>query len=161
MLDVRPHGWFSSGFTVSRDGDDIATLRFRFVGEAGRITLHGEDLEVRRDGMVSGAWRLRRADGATLASAEKPRAWRYQVVVRAPDRPEAVHVRRRSRWRRRLDVIVADRTVGSIGQASMWGRRLVADLPADLPEPVQLLSIWMVLLLFRRDDSRAASSNTG
>ena len=158
MLEITPDGWFSSGYTVACDGAEIATLRFRVLREAGTLSLRGERLTVRRQGAASGEWRLQGADGRTLASAEKPSAWRNRIVVRAPDRPAPVRLQRRSAWGRAVDVVDGDRAVGSIRPVSMWSRRLVADLSGDLPEPLQLLAVWMVLLLVRRDASAAASS---
>lgn len=158
MLEVIPDGWLSSRYTVARDGVGIAALGFRAVREAGLITAGDDQFEVRRQRPSSGDWHLERAGGVVVATAQRPSAWRSQIVVRASDQPNVVHLRRPSTWRRTIEVVESERKVGEIRQTSMWRQRIEADLPDDLPQAMQLFSLWLVLLLFRREDSSAAAS---
>lgn len=158
MLHVNPAGLFSSRFTVARDGTDMASLSFRAFRDAGSVAMADQRFTVRRQG--SRQWRLERADGAVVAAAEKPSAWRSQIIVRTPDHRRILHLRRPSTWRRTIEVLEAERKVGEIRQPSSWRRRVQADLPDDLPEPIGLFGVWLVLMLFRREDHAASGGST-
>ena len=162
MFDVAPDGWSWSRYSVRRDGQVVARLTFRAMREAGDIVVDGERHEVRRERAGGGRWLLRPviegAPGRAVAVAEKPSAWRHRFVVRAPGRSTALHVQRPSALRRTYEVREADRVIGRLRQVSMWRRRISVDLPDDLPPQVQVFVVWLVLLLFRRDDSAAAAS---
>lgn len=157
MLEANPDGWWSSQYTVVRDGVATGALHFRALREAGLITVGDQRFEVRRERAGSGNWLLEGSGGVVVASAQKPSAWRSQIIVRASGQPIVVHLRRPSTWRRSFEVLQSDRRVGEIRRASIWRRRTEADLPDGLPEAVQVFCVWLVLLLFRREDSAAAS----
>jgi hypothetical protein len=160
MLEATSEGPLRSRFRVTRDGAPVGHVEFRAVREAGAIDIGDERLTIRRDGAM-GLWQLEQhTDGVgtqTIATAEKPSAWRSRVVLHLPGRP-AWQVRRPSAWRTAYELTEADRAVGTIRRSGVWRQRVQAEIPDDVPVSQQLFTLWMVLLLFRRDDSAAASA---
>ena len=50
-----------------------------------------------------------------------------------------------------------DRQIGAISPENAWTRRATADLSPDLPMPIQVFVIWLVILLWKRDAQSSAA----
>jgi hypothetical protein len=48
--------------------------------------------------------------------------------------------------------------IGTMSPVSMWGRTARADFPANIPRDVQVFLIWLVLILWCRAVSSAATT---
>jgi hypothetical protein len=159
MLEATSERSWRGRFRVTRDDRPVGDLEFRAMGESGAIEVGDQNLTVRREGRMSGAWLLEEHTGGpkVLATAEKPSAWRNSLLLRLPDRPQ-LRLERPSAWRAIFELTEAGRTIGSIRRSGVWRPRVQVDLPEDLPLRLQLFTLWMALLLYRRDDSAAASA---
>ena len=151
-------------FRVTRDGSPFGHMEFRALAEAGAIVMGDRRLTIRREGTMSGAWLLEEdtpgVGAQVVASAEKPSAWRNGIILRMPGRPE-LRLKRASAWKPVFELAEADRRLGAIRRTSVWRRRVQAELPDDVPPPLQLFALWMAMLLYRRDDSAAAGAASG
>jgi hypothetical protein len=151
-------------FRVTRDGSPLGHMEFRALAESGAIILGDRRLTIRRKGAMSGAWLLEEdtpgVGPQVVASAEKPSAWRNGIILRVPGRPE-VRLDRLSAWRSTFELTEADRRLGAIRRTGVWRRRVQAEIPGDVPPPLQLFALWMAVLLYRRDDSAAAGGASG
>jgi len=47
-------------------------------------------------------------------------------------------------------------TVGSVSPLNAFTRKCLVDLPVDIPLPVRVFMIWLVIILWKRDSDTAA-----
>lgn len=152
-------------FRVTRDGSPFGHMEFRALAESGAIVIMGDQrLTIRREGAMSGGWLLEEdtpgVGPQVVASAEKPSAWRNGIVLRVAGWPE-LRLDRASAWKATFELTEADRRLGAIRRTGLWRRRVQAEIPDDVPPPLQLFVLWMAVLLYRRDDSAAAGAASG
>jgi hypothetical protein len=155
MLQIVPTRWFSWDFTVSRGSQPVAAIDMSCWRERGELTVEGRRFRVSREGLLSGAFRLESGD-EVVARATKPSILRRSFVVRHGSKTYTL--RPRSAWRRSFVLLDGDREVGTIAPTSAWTRRASADLPADVPAPVQMFLIWLAVLLWKRESESVAAS---
>ena len=167
MLRLEPMHWYSWAFTVSREGRAVAALDISTWRERGRLEVEGQRFTVDRERLMSGDFRLHRGEppsrgsgsgpaGALLATAAKPSLFRRRFVVTFSGR--RLVLERRSGFGRAFVVREGDREVGDITPERFWSRRATANLPDNLPLPIQAFLLWLALLVWKRDadDSSAA-----
>jgi hypothetical protein len=151
-------------FRITRDGSPFGHMEFRALAESGAIVMGDHRLTIRREGPMSGAWLLEEdAPGVgpqVVASAEKPSAWRNGIILRVAGRPE-LRLDRASAWKATFELTEADRRLGAIRRTGVWRQRVQAEIPDDVPPPLQLFVLWMAVLLYRRDDSAATGAASG
>jgi hypothetical protein len=164
MLEATSERSWRGSFCVTRDGGPFGHMEFRALVESGAIVMGDRRLTIRREGAMSGAWLLEEdtpgVGRQVVASAEKPSAWRNGIILRMSGRPE-LRLVRASAWKATFELIEADRRLGAIRRTGVWRRRLQAEIPDDVPPPLQLFALWMAVLLYRRDDSAAAGAASG
>jgi hypothetical protein len=156
MLQIEPLRWFSWDFSVGRDGREVAALDISWWRERGALVIDGVSYAVVREGLVSSDFRMTGPDGRVVATASKPSLFRRRFDVVAGS--HTVTLQARSAWGRTMDVLLDGRPAGTVTPAGMWTRRASADLPDTLPRPVQVFILWLVLLLWKRDEDHAAAS---
>ena len=154
MLHVRARSVFSNHYEILEGGRVLTTVNIRWFREAGSFRLDGERYSVGRRGLMFGAFFLEGPD-AVLATADKPSAFFRRFVVQVGD--DVYELAARSAFLRAFDLRLGRRRVGSVEPKSIFTRSARADLPDDLPVPVQVFLTWLVLLLWKRQ--RKPSSN--
>lgn len=150
MIEAVPKGVFSSGFLLQQDDRLIADLDGSSWREKADVQIDGETFRLYREGMMSGAFVLE-WDGKTLARAIKPSVFsaRFELVIGR----RAFTLRKESMWSRRFGLFEGGQRVGGVAPAGMFTRRALIELPADWPSSVQAFIFWLVLLIWRRDES--------
>jgi hypothetical protein len=154
MLEAEPTRWWASTYAVREDGVPLTELSFRALREGGRFVLGGVPYTLRRERMA-GDFLLEGLDGAEVARARKPSAFRRRFELR--HQGGALRIEPTSGWGRRYRVVDGGRQVGEVRRRSAFRRQVDTDLPDDLPRPVQVFVLWLVLLMFRRDEAAASS----
>ena len=95
------------------------------------------------------------AGGRELARATKPSAFRDTMIVHYGGRDYTLL--KPSIWRRTFALLDGERQIGAISPESAWTRRATADLPPDVPVPIQAFVVWLVILLWKRDAQSSAA----
>jgi hypothetical protein len=157
MLRIEPMRWFSSDFTVDRDGPRVAELDISWWRERGELAIDGVTYAIARPGLVSGDFHLTTPHGRLVATASKPSVFRRLFDVAHGGRIWTL--RARSTWRRTMDVFVDGREAGNVTPFRAWSRRASATLPDALPLPVQIFVVWLAVLLWKRDDDAASAAS--
>lgn len=148
MLEIERVSWRTPLYSVrDADGHGGVWTRRRFAeGMTGEID--GHPYQLQRDGRRR--FTLVGSD-AVLATAAAAGRGRWTISVGGAD----YELRRRSQWRSDMDLCRDGRLVGSITKGRPRGRRVLCELPAELPPQVQAFIGFVVLVLWNR---AAASS---
>ncbi len=157
---ARPRGLFTSGWEV-REGDALrAVVHLSSWRERARLELvdDAETLEMSREGVASGAFRLLR-DGQPIVQARKPSAWRSAFVIEMEG--ATLHLRPDSCFHSGFTLYAGAQAVGRIQRTGTFRRSATIDLPTDWPLPLRMFVFWLVLVIWSRDASAAASSFPG
>ena len=151
ILEVVPKGLFSNDYEVINNGERIVDLHRSWYREEGELTILGEKYQIQKPGM-SGVFLLLQ-NGATVAHAEKPSAFRRTMYV--DYNGVRYTLEPKSAWRRTFVLRVGDGVIGSI-ERSGWGRKASVQMP-DLPLPVVIFMTWLVIILWQRDAATTAT----
>lgn len=89
--------------------------------------------------------------------AEKPSAWKERLSFEHDG--VGYELRKESAWRRAFVLSRAGvGAVGSLRPAGAFKREWTADLPGELPLEVRVFLMRLAVLLWKREDSAAASN---
>jgi hypothetical protein len=136
----------------------LIELRFSVWREAATFTADGQLYTLRRERGARAPFVLTTAAGR-VASARKPSALRnrFEVDHRGGD----LLIERAGTWRSSYRVSDMSGPIGEVGRRAWYSRVVEADLPDDLPLPVRVFVLWLVLVLFRCDESAGAAGAAG
>jgi len=155
MLKVISKSWFSWDYIVTDGASPIAEIDVSWWREKGVLIVRGSTYDVYREGLISGAFLLE-SDGSILARAEKPSAFRRSFELECGKK--FYMLRAASAFRRKFVLIDGDREVGEIGPDRVFTRRATADLPEDIPLPVKVFIIWLVVIMWKRESDSASAT---
>lgn len=155
VLTVVPRGAFRNGFDLV---DDSGRTVGGFAGSAwrenGEIQIGDERWEFRRE--RSKRFALAGPQG-TYATAERTSLWTSAWQVAVGDRH--YQLTKPSAWARRYDVRAGDRVVGELSPKGVFSTKTEVNLPADMPPPIQVFVIAVVITQWRRDNASSAASS--
>lgn len=149
MLKAIPKSWFSWDFSIVEGSTPVAEISVAWWRERGELKVRGSTFNVYREGPMMGDFVLE-SGGAVLARAEKPSAFRRTFLIVHEGRRYTL--RSRSALLREFVLLDGSTEVGSIAPEWILTRRAAVSLPLDLPLPVRVFMIWLVLILWKRDD---------
>jgi len=155
MLKVIPKSWFSWDFVITEGASPIADIDVSWWREKGVLTVRGSRYDVYREGMMSGAFILE-SSGSILARAEKPSAFRRSFELEYGKK--LYILRAESAFGRKFVLIEGDREVGWLSPNGVFTRQATSDLPEEIPLPVQVFMIWLVVILWKRESDSAGAS---
>ncbi|HYT10955.1 MAG TPA: hypothetical protein VEL73_09885 [Mycobacteriales bacterium] len=153
MLVVAPHGSFRNGFDLLDEaGGPVGSFRASPWRESGDVRVGDRVWRLhtvgRRRFVLDGS------DGM-LASADKPSPWSARWRLTTGD--QTYELTKRS-WRSRgFELRGRGQMLGEVRPRSAFSGKAVADLPAELPPPVQVFVVAVVLALWRREQASAAA----
>jgi len=153
-MTMEPRRWYSWDYTVKSGDRTVAVLDCASWRVRGEIVIGDVTHRVFREGAMSGDFIIE-AGGRELARATKPSAFRDTIVVHYGRRHFTL--RKPSLWRRGFALMDGERQIGAISPESAWTRRATADLPPDVPVPIQAFVVWLVILLWKRDAQSSAA----
>jgi hypothetical protein len=159
MLRAVPDGWFSYDFTVfDRSGTPVARAELSNWRESAKLEVEGTRYKAhRKKGWVSRELVLEKEDGLVVAAAKKPSAWKdHFVFEHGGNRYE---LKKESVWRSAF-VLLRDGAslVGSVRRKGFFKGEWTVDVPEELPLEVRVFVVWLVVLLWKREDSSAAAA---
>lgn len=153
MLELVPRFALSERYSVRQNTAEVAEVTLAWMREGGELVVGGRRYELRREGWASGAFQLLH-DGVVVAQAHKPSAFSNRFEVRHDGR--GYELVRSGWWTRRFELRRDGQTIGQITPHHPFTRRSAVTLPPDLPLPVQVFLMGLVVLMWRREASAAA-----
>jgi hypothetical protein len=149
MLRARRRGLFRREYEVESDRGPLTTLSGT-RREGCEFTLDATAYRVERDGRRR--FLLHGPDGR-VATAE--RATRREWAVQATS--GNLKLVKPSMWRSVWEVHQRGSARGTIQRAGMFSRTVNADVPLDVPLPVGVLALHVVLVHFEREAAAASA----
>lgn len=149
MLRARRRGWFRREYDIQSDRGPLTTVTGA-RREGCAFTLDGAEYRVERDGRKR--FVLHGPDGRTAtADRETGREW----MVRAQS--GNVKLVKPSMWRSGWEIHQRGSARGTVRHEGMFNRSFVADVPADVPTPVGVFALYVMLVHFERQNNAAAA----
>lgn len=149
MLHAKPIRIFSSTFSI-REGEsdvEVARLRMRWWSEKGTVLVEGHELQLRREGVFSGAFLVASGD-AVIAKAHKPSAFQNRFLIDVDD--VQVELRRAGVATRTFELLRGDEVIGTVERGSLFTRSARIHISDSWPVPLQVFVLWLVLIIWRR-----------
>ncbi|MFT5289433.1 MAG: hypothetical protein ACI8QS_001296 [Planctomycetota bacterium] len=150
MLTAIPKSWFSWGYEIFQDSRSVALLDQAHMREKGEILIQERNYQIGREGLLSGAYFLRR-DGENVATATKTSAFTrtFEVFTEGG----LFTLASATAFKRRFVLRDGEKIIGSISPKTWISRKAVVDLPENFPLEIQVFITWLVVLMWRREQS--------
>jgi hypothetical protein len=147
-LEFFPKRTFSMRhYTLTRDGVEIGQINCGGVRQPATLTVGGASYDPVSEGVLRTKFHLD-AGGARIADVELRGTLFRRFVVHSGAKTYALKV---ASWFARNFVLTEnDVEVGRIARTGFFTARCRAELPDDLPLPLQAFLIWLVLTTWRR-----------
>lgn len=142
---------FRREYEIESDGGPVTTLNGA-RREGCAFTLNGAEYRVERDGRKR--FVLHGPEGRA-ATAE--RATRREWTVRAES--GNVKLVKPSMWRSGWEVHQRGSARGTVRHDGMFSRSFAADVPSDVPMPVRVFALYVVLVNYEREANAAAAAS--
>lgn len=146
-------------YAISRNGAPVGEIECAPMWERAAIAIGGTTYLAGREGKVTGKFYLQANGNRRLVSAEKPSALRRLFTVQAGGR--TLTLKAASAFGRAFVLTEREIQVGSIAPLGWFTRKCRAELPDDLALEVQAFLIWLVILLWRRQEQAAMGAEVG
>jgi len=147
MLKVIPRTW-SYAFSVMDGTDSVAqAVDLSWWRDEGELRIQDEIYTARRD---KSSYVLESASGV-LARTERPRKWRRELVIEHLGRRYTL--RAKSAFRREFQLLDGPMKIGSISPEGLFTRSAAVELPRMFPLFLQVFIIWLVMMLWKQEDS--------
>lgn len=150
MLRARRRGFFKREYDVFAEGEQVTSL----VGgrrESCEFSLAGNGYRIER--MDRRRFRLTGPNGQeAVAERESSREWRIRA------RSENLTLVKPSFWRSGWEIRQRGTTRGEIRQEGAFTKTYSAGVPADVPLPVGVFTLYVMLVVFERQASAAAAA---
>jgi hypothetical protein len=154
MLEAVPNNFFSSNFRLEEEGRLLGEVSASLWRDKATLEIQDGTYQFYREGQFSGDFVLEH-NGNILARASKPSAFRNRFDVELPNR--RLVLRKVAAFRRRLGLFDGEKPIGSVYPLGIFTRRSNIDLPSDWPLPIRVFVFWLAFIVWKRQDSMAAS----
>ena len=155
-LTAIPKSWFSWDVQGLNGTRQVAEIDLAYGQRESLLSGEGAPYRVFREGMASGAYVLQDAGGRAAARAEKPSAFSRCFVIEHAGRRMVLEAI--SPFGRAFVLTERDAEVGSVRPEGFVSRRATASFPEDLPLPVKVFMLWLVIILWRRNADSEGST---
>lgn len=152
MLKLVPKNLFSWDFTVLDESRPVAAIDMSWWGEKAELTVEGINYDAYREGMFSGDFILESA-GSRLAAAQKPSAFQRSFIVNHAGKEYTL--RASSALKRQFVLLDDSAEIGSISPDGFLTRHAAVDLPVEIPLPVRIFIVWLVIIMWKRQSDSA------
>ena len=142
-------------YGIVRDGAPVGEIECARMWERATITIGGTSYSAAREGKMSAGFYLE-TNGNRLASAEKPSAMHRLFAVQVGGR--TLTLKAGSTFGRAFVLTEREVQIGSIAPLGWFTRKCRAELPDDLAPEVEAFLIWLVILLWRRQEQAAIAA---
>jgi hypothetical protein len=153
MLYAVPKHWFSWDFHLRSAGDEeVAEILLSSWRERGAILLGREEYRIHREGLT-GPFLLESSDSVTAARAVKTSMLYREFILGYKDRNYTLKAI--SPLHREFGLFAGENRIGSIRPESWFGRRAIIEFTDELPLLIQVFSVWLAFLLWKREADSA------
>lgn len=156
MMRAIPKQWFSWDFRVLDGGREVAEMGLSLWREKGSLSIEGRPYRVYREGLAHGAFVLENPGGQVVVRAEKPSALLRSFLVAYDGRQ--LRLEARTPFGRTFVLRDSQGEIGSVRPDNFITRRATADFPEAFPLPVRIFLLWLVIILWRRDDDSGSAA---
>lgn len=140
---------FRREYDLESDGGPVTTLT-GLRREGCAYTLDGAEYRVERDGRKRF---LLHGPGGRTATAERATGREWTVRAESGN----VKLVKPSMWRSAWEVHQRGSARGTIRHDGVFSRSFVADMPSDVPMPVRVFALYVLLVHFERQNNAAAA----
>lgn len=151
--EIVPAGFFSRHFQLQRNGQIVTQLEMGVFREACTFGLGGHEFEIRRVSWWRDQFRL--STGGTPVCEVERAVWSRRFEITAAE--ERWTLMRAGLFSRDFRLLAGERVIGTIRPVGWFSRRRVADFADTVPPPIQVLSIFLVLIVNRRRQHQSSS----
>jgi hypothetical protein len=151
-FELLPKNWHSSNYLVFQDGSELTEFKFLSGPERSVFTLGGGAYTAHKEKWDSPNFFLHQEE-MQLARAEKPSALSETFTVEYQGRVYGL----KKSGMNRFALSEQDREVGFVAKQGWSTKKATAELPDELPLPVCAFIIWLVLLMWKREEDTSDS----
>jgi hypothetical protein len=151
MLQARRRGFFKSEYEIYSGGQLVTELAGR-RREGCEFSLSGTGFRIERDGRKRF---LLLGPGGRLAIADRQGGREWALQATSGD----LTLVKPSMWRSVWEVRRGGVPQGDIRQDGAFKRSYTAGVPEDVPLPVAVFTLYVVLVIFERDAAAAAAGS--
>lgn len=161
MIRAVPTAWYSSNFRLSREDEAVGFLKLARLKEEASFSVKDIVFEMYREGMAGDF--VLAFQGNPIARADKTSVLTRTFEITVEGQRYALEAESSVQRAFRLrsgdgpeDGEGDTDTLGRIAPESWFSRRATVDLPDDLPLPVQVFCLWLVLVMWNRAAAAAS-----
>lgn len=158
LLEVRPNKSSSWSYDVYSDEDFLTNITLSWwqskTEKSNSFDFDGTTYQIIRE-PGWGAFVLSDSAGE-ICRAVKPSAWFRSFDITIND--ETWVLKAAFPGSRSFDLVKNDKSVGHVSTKGFFRNRATTEFPDEIPLPNQLFMIWLVIVIWRRDDAESASS---
>ena len=145
---IEPQGWFSRHFDLYQDEKFITTLHMQFWQEGCDFRITGHDFTIRKPSIWKDAFQLLAA-GESVCDAQRSFWSRRFDLVSA----EQAWGLQPAGWLSAVyQLLAGEHEAGRVARAGLFSRRRVAWFDHNVPPPIQVLAIFLVLIVGQRQN---------
>ncbi len=156
MVKAVSKSIFSSSYDIKENGEPVSEVNFSNWSEKAELTIGGKKASFYRQGIVSGDFVFEFED-RILATAEKPSAWKDDMVIKVGE--QFFEIRPKSWFSYTYYITWQGQQIGKISRDGWVTQNGTGEFPEDWPAALKVFVFILVLLLWRRTDSAAASGS--
>lgn len=148
-LKLVPQNPFTWSFDVTRNNASVAQVLHTFsFREKATLNIPGATCQAYREHFMGGDYILEE-HGQSIARARKQSPFVSAFQLEYPGHSYAL--KRESLFCRTFVLMDDDRQIGLIKPEGVFTRKADVSLPDEMPLPVQIFVLWLVLVLWKRD----------
>jgi hypothetical protein len=150
--EIVPRSLLSRHFDLLRDGEVVVSLEMAMFREACNFTIAGHAFSIRHTSIWKDKFQLLIGDKSVCEVTRGFWSRRFQLA--AAD--QSWVLQRPSWYSREYQLLSGESEVGVIRPVGWLTRRRVANFVDDVPPPVQVLAIFLVLIVSQRQQRHSS-----
>lgn len=153
---IIPQGFFSRHFDLFRGGEHVAALQMAFWTEGCEFSLAGHEFRIERVSLWKDGFRLLAGDRSVCEVHRGFWTRRFELLVATADGHDGWLLQPAGWFTRDYQLHFGEREVGRIRPVGWFTRRRIGNFTYDVPLPIQVLAIFLVLIVSQRQQRKHA-----
>ena len=154
---ILPQGFFSRHFNLVRGGELVAALRMSFWTEGCEFAIAGHEFAIRRVSLWKDGFQLFAGDQCVCEVKRNFWSRRFELSATLDDSNMKWVLQRAGWFTRNFQLLANEREVGTVRPVGWCTRQRVADFDEEVPLPVQVFAIFLVLVVSQRQQRRSSA----
>jgi hypothetical protein len=156
VLHAEPLGAISSGYRILSAGEEITQLQISLFRGKGSFTLQEGEFTVEPLGFFRSDAVLKKGS-SVIAKSKKSGALRRRFDISSAGHRLALESQK---WTgREYQLLLGNRSVGTVKREGFAGRRVIMDFPDDVPIVLQVFLAFIVISQARREAAAASAGS--